>query len=55
MGDKRYSALSRDSMNYLNIGYVYKHDQLNRLTGQLAFNNVDSTNNKWKTTAAIDD
>ncbi len=54
-GNIRHSVLAMDSLNFLNIGYVYKYDQLNRLTAQRAYNGLDTTIHEWTTAAGLED
>lgn len=54
-GNIRHSVLAMDSLNFPNLGYIYKYDQLNRLTAQRAYNGLDTSSHEWTSASALED
>jgi len=54
-GNIRHSVLAMDSLNFPNLGYIYKYDQLNRLTAQRAYSGLDTTSHEWTTASVLED
>jgi len=46
-GNIRMSSIAIKQFGNTPMAYAYKYDQLNRLTSMNAYQNFDSTNNKW--------
>lgn len=54
-GNIRHSVLAMDSLNFPNLGYIYRYDQLNRLMAQRAYNGLDTSSHEWTSAAVLED